>query len=133
MIGPNTDIKAWERASGMLSLPPNSAGDITQLRGCIVKTILALFVLVALAPSASARSPVASLAIPCPATLPTQQEVSTVLGITNFSQTYAARERVMHYAQKACKRGSGSVRVVAGDGSIRPSPSALELTAITQP
>lgn len=98
-----------------------------------MKTLLALFILITFTPGAPAQSRMPSLAIPCPASLPTQQEVSTVLGMTNFSQAYAARERLMHYAQRACRRGSGSVRLVADDNQNRPSLNAPELTAIRRP
>ena len=96
-----------------------------------MKVILAIFFALAMfAPVAPAQSPGTRLDIHCPATLPSQRAVSTVLGMANFSQTYAARERLMRYAQRACRRGDGSVRVVADEGTRRPSLDVRELTAI---
>lgn len=96
-----------------------------------MKAMLALFfALVMFAPVAPAQSPRTSLVIRCPATLPSQRAVSAVLGMANFSQTYAARERLMQYAQRACRRGYGSVRVTTADDNSRLSRDARELTAI---
>lgn len=96
-----------------------------------MKAMLAkFFALVMFAPVAPAQSPGASLEIRCPATLPSQRAVSTVLGMANFSQAYAAREHLMQCAQRACRRGVASVRVIAGDNNSRPSRDVRELTAI---
>ena len=96
-----------------------------------MKAVLAIFfALVMFVPTAPAQSSKTSLEIRCPATLPSQRAVSDVLGIANFSQAYAARERLMQYAQPACRRGYGSVRVIAGNGSRRPSRDVRELAAI---
>ena len=96
-----------------------------------MKALLAIFIaLVMFAPVAPAQSPTTSLEIRCPATRPSQRAVSTVLGMANFSQAYAARERLMQYAQRACRRGYGSVRVITGDDNRRPSRDVRELTAI---
>lgn len=96
-----------------------------------MKTVLAMFfALVMFAPAAPAQPPKTSLEIRCPATLPSQRAVSAVLGIANFSQAYAARERLMRYAERACRRGYGSVRVITDDDNRRPSRDVRELTAI---
>ena len=99
-----------------------------------MKTVLAMFfALVMFAPVAPAQPPKTSLEIRCPATLPSQRAVSAVLGMANFSQTYAARERLMQYAQRACRRGYEGIRVIAGDATIRPSRDVRRLTAVKQP
>lgn len=99
-----------------------------------MKTVLAMFfALVMFAPVAPAQSSKTSLEIHCPVTLPSQRAVSAALGMTNFSQTYAARERLMQYAQRECRRGVGSVRVIAGDANSRPSRDVPELIAIKRP
>ena len=96
-----------------------------------MKTMLAMFAaLVMFAPVSPAQSPKTSLEIHCPATLPAQRDVSAVLGIVNFSQTYAARVRLMQLAQRACRRGYEGVRVIAGEANSRPSRDVRELTAI---
>ena len=86
-----------------------------------MKIVLAtLFVLVMIAPTAPAQTPKTSLEISCPVTLPRQRDVSTVFGMANFSQVYATRERLMYFAQRACRRGSGNVRVIADDERSGP-------------
>ena len=115
----------------MLRSPATVAGYPTPLELSIMKTVLAMFVaLVMFAPVAPAQSPKTSLEIRCPATLPSQRDVSVVLGMTNFSQTYAARERLMQYAQRACRRGYEGIRVIAGAANSRPSRNVRKLTAI---
>ncbi|MEO8811055.1 MAG: hypothetical protein ABI386_12500 [Rhodanobacter sp.] len=81
-------------------------------------------------PVAPAQSPPTSLEIHCPVRLPTQRDVSAVLGVANFSQAFAARERLMHYAQRACRRGSASLRVIADDDSSRPLRDTRALIAV---
>jgi hypothetical protein len=44
--------------------------------------------------------------------LPSQQAFARFTGIDNFSQAYAARAGFMIRAQRACKRGTGQVRMV---------------------
>ena len=95
-----------------------------------MKTVLAtLFVIVTFAPAAPAQSPRASLESRCPVKLPTQREVSTVLGMANFSQTYAARERLMLLAQRICRRGGAGLRVITDYGGSRAKRELRELTA----
>lgn len=64
-----------------------------------MKTVPAMFfALVMFVRGAPAQSPRTSLEIRGPATLSSQRAVSAVLGLANFSQAYAARERLMQYA-----------------------------------
>ena len=96
-----------------------------------MKAMLAMFfAFVMFAPVAPAQSAGTTLEIRCPATLPSQRAVSGVLGMANFSQAYVARERLMHYAQRTCRRGYGGVRVIAADNNPPPSRDVLELSAI---
>jgi len=65
---------------------------------------------------ARAAAPSAAIVLECPLDhAPSLQAIATLLGTTTFQSTYNARDRVLHLARQACRRGALVVRVVAGD------------------
>lgn len=65
---------------------------------------------------AHAAAPSAAIVLACPLEhAPSLQAVATLLGTTTFQSTYNARDRVLHLAHQACRRGALAVRVVAGN------------------
>lgn len=88
--------------------------------------ILALALTAAL--PANAAEPTAQtpgIVIDCTApALPSQQEVSALTGIENYSQAYAARGRLMQQGLRACKRGAKQV-VIVSPSQPRPDAPAV--------
>lgn len=86
-----------------------------------VLTSLALS-LVALSVSAAETRPLrlTEIIVDCNArTLPSQSDVSNLLGIDNFSEAYAARTRLMAEVGRACKKaGSQQVRVALDSSKV---------------
>lgn len=80
--------------------------------------ILASILFAALLPAAAAAQPPAdALTVDCADPRPpSQRAVAEFTGIANFSHAYAARERLMLDAQRACKRGAAQVRLVRRAG-----------------
>ena len=63
-----------------------------------------------------------SLAIHCAAPrLPSQQAVAKVLDLHNFGQVYDSRDKLMRYAQRACRHGARQV-LVSNDPLVPPMP-----------
>lgn len=58
--------------------------------------------------------------------LPSQDEVSSLTGIENFGQAYAARNRLMQQGLRACKRGAKHVVIVS------PSQPRSEAPAVAR-
>lgn len=87
-------------------------------------TLILALALTAALPSNAAESPAQKpgIVIDCarPA-LPSQEEASTLTGIENFGQAYAARSRLMQQGLRACKRGAKHVVIV---GPSQPQPDA---------
>jgi hypothetical protein len=76
----------------------------------------AIAVILASAMQVHAAAPSAAIVLECPVEhAPSLQAVAALLGTTTFQSTYNARDRVLHLARQACRRGALAVRVVAGD------------------
>jgi sugar/nucleoside kinase (ribokinase family) len=88
--------------------------------------ILALALTAALpsnAAESSAQTP--GIVIDCARpVLPSQEEVSSLTGIENFGQAYAARSRLMEQGLRACKRGAKQV-VIVSPSQPRPDAPAV--------
>ena len=87
-----------------------------------------------LALALTAASPVSGAELPTQApgividcarpSLPSQDEVSSLTGIGNFGQAYAARNRLMQQGLRACKRGAKHV-VIVSPTQTRPDAPAV--------
>lgn len=65
---------------------------------------------------------------------PNQREVSRVLDISNFTQAYAAREKVMQIARQKCLRGGDRVEIAKIAKILRNElENARKLAAQTAP
>jgi hypothetical protein len=97
-------------------------------------TLLAAALLVAATASAGQRPQVTAIVVDCQTrALPSQAGVGSMLGIDNFSATYAARSRLMVDVAHACqRRGVDQVRVsvvpAAGAGGRAGVASAARLS-----
>lgn len=53
--------------------------------------------------------------------LPSQQAVGTLLGLDNFGQVYAARDRLMQDIHRACGKGARQVILSSNASTVRPT------------
>lgn len=89
--------------------------------------IVIVFALATVAQAQAAGSG-GAIVLTCPVErAPSMQEVAALVGTTTFQSTANARERVMHLARQACRRGALVVRVVAG---AEPSGSLVQRDAL---
>lgn len=81
-------------------------------------------------PAWAAPPPPAGILVDCadPA-LPSQRQVSDLIGSNNGYQTYAARQRLMLQARRACHRGVSSVRLVRAVDEQAPAAAPAPLAA----
>ena len=95
------------------------------------KSISLLALAASLAASASVAAGVRPLAteiiIDCQTrALPSQAQVSSMLGVDNFSEAYAARSRLMANAARACQRpGTEMVRITRAPASSQTRSSGV--------
>lgn len=91
--------------------------------------ILALALIAALpANAAEPQAQTPGIVIDCAApALPSQQDVSTLTGIDNFGQTYAARNRLMQQGLRACKRGAKHVVIVSPSQPRQDAPAVARV------
>lgn len=87
--------------------------------------ILVLSLTAALSANAAEPPQTPGIVIDCAApALPSQQAVSTLTGIENYGQAYAARSRLMQQGLRACKRGAKHV-VIVSPVQARPEAPAV--------
>ena len=129
-----------DNASGTVSNAAGARGVIAGLRSWAVRglvphvrmgfLVLAAAGLFTLSAQAGELRGETGLAFDCAAMhLPTQQDVTRLLGTHNFDQTYRARERLVQNVRRECSRGARQVVVQADD---RSPPAARTELARTQ-